>query len=150
MKESIILIAYLVSSVFFILAIKRLGKINTAREGNLLSAIGMLIAIVATLVKLDTFNPKFIVIGITIGIAIGAISAVKVAMTSMPEMVAIFNGFGGGASALVAIAEFIKNSNNSDTTTLFTIMLAVIIGSVTFTGSFIAFGKLKGIISNFE
>ncbi len=147
MKESLILIAYLISSVLFILAIKRLGKVNTARQGNLLSSVGMLIAIVATLVKMETFDPKFIIIGIVIGTIIGTFSALKVAMTAMPEMVAVFNGFGGGASALVATAEFIKVGNTSDTTTLVIVMLAVIIGSVTFTGSFIAFGKLKGLVS---
>lgn len=149
MKANLILIAYLISSVLFILAIKKLGKVNTARQGNLLSAIGMLIAIVATLIKLETFDPQFIIIGLAIGTVIGVISALRVAMTAMPEMVGIFNGFGGGASALVASAEMIKIANGtaSTTTTLITIMLSVIIGSITLSGSFIAFGKLKGFIS---
>ena len=149
MKANLILIAYLISSVLFILAIKKLGKVNTARQGNLLSAIGMLIAIVATLVKLESFDPQFIIIGLTIGTVIGVISALRVAMTAMPEMVGIFNGFGGGASALVASAEMIKIANGTagTTSTLITIMLSVIIGSITFSGSFIAFGKLKGFIS---
>ena len=146
MKANLILIAYLISSILFILAIKRLGKVNTARQGNLLSAIGMLIAITATLIKLETFDPQYIIIGLAIGTVIGVISALRVAMTAMPEMVGIFNGFGGGASALVASAEMIKIANgtaSSTTTTLITIMLSVIIGSITLSGSFIAFGKLK-------
>jgi len=149
MKANLILISYLISSVLFIFAIKRLGKVNTARQGNLLSSIGMFIAIVATLMKLDSFNPQFIIIGLAIGIIIGVVSALRVAMTAMPEMVGIFNGFGGGASALVASAEMIKIANGtpSTTTILIIIMLSVIIGSITLSGSFIAFGKLKGFIS---
>ena len=149
MKANLILIAYLISSVLFILAIKKLGKVKTARQGNLLSAIGMLIAILATLIKLESFDPQFIIIGLAIGALIGVISALRVAMTAMPEMVGIFNGFGGGASALVASAEMIKIANGtpSTNTTLVTIMLSVIIGSITLSGSFIAFGKLKGFIS---
>ena len=150
MKANLILIAYLISSVLFILAIKKLGKVKTARQGNLLSAIGMLIAILATLIKLESFDPQFIIIGLAIGALIGVISALRIAMTAMPEMVGIFNGFGGSASALVASAEMIKIANgaaSSTTTTLITIMLSVIIGSITLSGSFIAFGKLKGFIS---
>jgi len=149
MKANLILIAYLISSVLFILAMKRLGKVHTARQGNLLSAIGMLIAILATLLKLESFDPKFIFIGLVIGTVIGVVAALRVAMTAMPEMVGIFNGFGGGASALVASAEMIKIANGtaSTTTTLIIIMLSVIIGSITLSGSFIAFGKLKGFLS---
>ena len=151
MKENLILIAYIISAILFIIGIKRLGKVDTARQGNFLSAVGMLIAIIATLFMMDAIPLEWIITGIAIGAIIGAVSATKVAMTSMPEMVAIFNGFGGGASALVASAEFFKihggSASNNDTTTLITIMLSVIIGSLTFTGSFIAWGKLQGKIS---
>ena len=158
MKENLILISYIISAILFIIGIKRLGKVTTARQGNFLSSIGMLIAIVATLFMLipenGELNQKIVYIvigGIALGTIIGVISATKIAMTAMPEMVAIFNGFGGGASALVASAEFFKiisrNAANDDTTTLITIILSVIIGSVTFTGSFIAWGKLQGKIS---
>ncbi|MDP6570773.1 MAG: NAD(P)(+) transhydrogenase (Re/Si-specific) subunit beta [Candidatus Marinimicrobia bacterium] len=149
--QELILISYLISAVFFIVAIKQLGRVETARRGNMLSALGMLIAIAATLLKLGVFDPRTILIAMAIGTLIGAIAALRVAMTSMPEMVGIFNGFGGGASALVASAEMMKVVNgsalDSSTTTLITIMLSVIIGSVTLSGSFIAFGKLKGFIS---
>ena len=151
MKENLILIAYIISAILFIIGIKRLGKVDTARQGNFLSAVGMLIAIVATLFMMDAIPLEWVITGIAIGAIIGAVSATKVAMTAMPEMVAVFNGFGGGASALVASAEFLKihggSAANNDTTTLITIMLSVIIGSLTFTGSFIAWGKLQGKIS---
>ena len=151
MKENLILIAYIISAILFIIGIKRLGKVDTARQGNFLSAVGMLIAIIATLFMMDAIPLEWVITGIAIGAIIGAVSATKVAMTAMPEMVAIFNGFGGGASALVASAEFFKihggSAANNDTTTLITIMLSVVIGSLTFTGSFIAWGKLQGRIS---
>ena len=151
MKENLILIAYIISAILFIIGIKRLGKVDTARQGNFLSAVGMLIAIIATLFMMDAIPLEWVITGIAIGAIIGAVSATKVAMTAMPEMVAIFNAFGGGASALVASAEFFKihggSAANNDTTTLITIMLSVIIGSLTFTGSFIAWGKLQGKIS---
>ena len=151
MKENLILIAYIISAILFIIGIKRLGKVDTARQGNLLSAVGMLIAIIATLFMMDAIPLEWVITGIAIGAIIGAVSATKVAMTAMPEMVAIFNGFGGGASALVASAEFFKihggSAANNDTTTLIIIMLSVIIGSLTFTGSFIAWGKLQGRIT---
>ncbi len=151
MKENLILIAYIISAILFIIGIKRLGKVDTARQGNFLSAVGMLIAIIATLFMMNAIPLEWVITGIAIGAIIGAISATKVAMTAMPEMVAIFNGFGGGASALVASAEFFKihggSAANNDTTTLIIIMLSVIIGSLTFTGSFIAWGKLQGRIT---
>ena len=160
MKANIILISYIISAILFILGIKKLGKVNTARQGNFLSAIGMLTAIIATLFKMEAIPLTWVLAGVALGTLIGAFSAIKVAMTAMPEMVAIFNGFGGGASALVASAELFKYLNaketylkklaesNSDLTiTMITIVFSVIIGSLTFSGSFIAWGKLQGKIS---
>jgi len=159
-KANLILISYIISAILFIIGIKRLGKVNTARQGNLLSAVGMLIAIIATLFKMEAIPLNWVLAGVALGTIIGIFSAIKVAMTAMPEMVAIFNGFGGGASALVASAELFKYLNakgayvqklveiNSDLTiTMITIVFSVIIGSLTFTGSFIAWGKLQGKIS---
>ena len=141
-------IFYVLASVLFILGIKKLSHPRTARNGNMLAFIGMMIAIVATLIAKHEFEIDFqlIAIGIVIGIIIGAIFAIKVEMTQMPQMVAIFNGFGGGASALVAAAEFLKTGEIT-TFTLVTIVLSVFIGTLTFTGSFIAFGKLQGFVS---
>tara|TARA_B100000945_G_scaffold60453_1_gene44992 strand:- start:3016 stop:4431 length:1416 start_codon:yes stop_codon:yes gene_type:complete len=157
MQTNLIMVAYIISAILFILGIKRLGKVATARKGNFLSALGMLIAIIATLFKMDGMPLYWIITGIGIGSIIGVFSAIRVAMTSMPEMVAIFNGFGGGASALVASAELFKflnkkeiyliSNNNDITLTMITIIISVIIGSLTFSGSFIAWGKLQGKIS---
>ena len=153
MQNNLIMMSYIISAILFIIGIKRLGKVNTARQGNFLSALGMLIAIIATLFKMEALPLNWILSGIALGTIIGIFSAMKVAMTSMPEMVAIFNGFGGGASALVASAELFKYLNNKEnylvklsetnsdlSITMFTIVLSVIIGSVTFTGSIIAWG----------
>ena len=106
----------------------------------------MLIAIIATLISYGKIDFQMIAIGMIIGAIIGATFAIKVEMTQMPQMVAIFNGFGGGASALVAAAEFLKTGEIT-TFTLGTIFVSIFVGTLTFTGSFIAFGKLQGFIS---
>ena len=139
-------ISYVLASVLFILGIKKLSHPKSARNGNTLAAIGMLIAIIATLLSEGSLNFELIFIGIIIGTFIGAIFAIRVEMTQMPQMVAIFNGFGGGASALVAAAEFLK-SGAITTFTLTTIIFSVFVGTLTFTGSFIAFGKLQGFVT---
>ena len=139
-------IAYVLASVLFILGIKKLSHPKTARDGNFVAASGMLIAIVATLVFYSNIDFQLILIGMAIGAIIGATFAIKVEMTQMPQMVAIFNGFGGGASALIASAEFLS-SGNINTFTLSTIMISIFVGTLTLTGSFIAFGKLQGFIS---
>ncbi len=139
-------IFYVLASVLFILGIKRLSHPKTARHGNFLAALGMLVAIVSTLIYSDNIDFQTIIIGMIIGTIIGVLFAQKVEMTQMPQMVAIFNGFGGGASALIAAAEFLK-AGNIDDFTLWTIIVSIFIGTLTFTGSFIAFGKLQGFIS---
>ena len=141
-------IFYVLASVLFILGIKKLSHPRTARNGNMIAFIGMMIAIVATLIAKHEIEIDFqlIAIGIVVGIIIGATFAIKVEMTQMPQMVAIFNGFGGGASALVSAAEFLKTSEIT-TFTLGTIVLSIFVGTLTFTGSFIAFGKLQGFVS---
>lgn len=153
--QDIIWLSYLISSILFIFGIKYLSSVKTARKGNLLSAIGMLLAIVVTLLDRSILSYEFIIIGLIIGAAIGAFMALKAPMTGMPQMVGALNGFGGIASALVALSEYFKQ----DIVRLETygqllpynlsisIFLSVIIGSVTFTGSFVAFGKLQGIIT---
>ena len=139
-------IFYVLASVLFILGIKKLSHPKTARNGNFLSACGMFIAIVSTLIANDDIDLQMIALGMIIGSAIGALFAQKVEMTQMPQMVAIFNGFGGSASALVAAAEFL-NSGSISTFSLSSIMISIFVGTLTFTGSFIAFGKLQGFIS---
>ena len=139
-------IAYVIAAILFILGIKKLSSPKTARKGNAIASVGMLIAIVATLVSNGNMDYQTIAIGMIIGAIIGAFFAIKVEMTQMPQMVAIFNGFGGGASALVAAAEYFNPANPSTFNTA-TIAISVFVGTLTFTGSFIAFGKLQGFIS---
>ena len=139
-------IFYVLASVLFILGIKKLSHPKTARNGNLLAALGMFVAIVSTLVAYDKIDFQMIIVGMIIGTVIGALFAQKVEMTQMPQMVAIFNGFGGSASALVAAAEFL-NTGPISAFTLSSIMISIFVGTLTFTGSFIAFGKLQGFIS---
>ena len=139
-------ISYVLASVLFILGIKKLSHPKTARNGNSLAALGMLVAIVSTLIAYEMIDYQMISIGMIIGAIIGALFAQKVEMTQMPQMVAIFNGFGGSASALIAAAEFLKAGDIS-TFTLWTIIISIFVGTLTFTGSFIAFGKLQGFIS---
>lgn len=145
----IIQLFYLLATGVFIVGIKRLGSPATARSGNQLAALGMLIGVVVTLFDQQIVSFNFIIAGVVIGSLIGAFAAKKVQMTAMPEMVAVFNGFGGGASALVAWGELSRTANPLllEGQDLVTIGLSILIGSITFTGSFIAFGKLKGFIS---
>ena len=133
---------YLISAICFILGLKRLSHPKTARSGNFLAALGMLIAIAATLASSNVLDLKLIAIGVGIGSVIGLLFATRVQMTEMPQMVAIFNGLGGAASAFVASAEFFKVDDLG-----IIICISVFIGTLTFSGSFIAFGKLQGIIS---
>lgn len=145
-------LAYVIAAILFILGIKKLSSPKTARNGNTIASIGMLIAIIATVVSPGSgieLDFKLVAIGMIIGSIIGATFAIRVQMTQMPQMVAIFNGFGGGASALVASAEYFNKFGTVDQTTFLTatITLSVFIGTLTLTGSFIAFGKLQGFIS---
>ncbi len=146
---STIQIIYLIATAFFIRGIKLLGSPATARRGNQLAALGMLIGVVVTLFDQEILSFEVIIAGIIVGGLIGAVLAKKVAMTSMPELVAVFNGFGGAASALVAWGELARTTNvtSIETASLVTIGLSVFVGALTFTGSFVAFGKLKGFIS---
>ena len=152
--EMLIVLAYIVAAVMFIMGIKMLSSEATARRGNMLSAGGMTVAIVATLLNWAEISPTgYIVIAVAalIGGGIGAVAANRVQMTSMPEFVALFNGFGGIASLLVGCAEywrqFIAIDNTLEGAALFivslAIYLAILIGGVTFTGSLIAYGKLS-------
>jgi len=130
------------------MGIKMLSHPKSARKGNSIAALGMLIAIVSTLYAGEVLDFKLIAIGMLIGAIIGGFAAQKVEMTQMPQLVAIFNGFGGGASALIASAEFyVQYTQNPTTFMLVTIILSVAIGTLTLTGSFIAFGKLQGFVS---
>ncbi len=143
----IIEISYLISSIFFILGIKKLSSPKTARQGNLYAAVGMAIAIIVTLLDQHILTYEWIIIGVIIGSAAGTILALKVPMTGMPQMVGMLNGFGGGASTLVALSEFYKITPNIPVNTGIAIILSLLIGGITFTGSMIAFGKLQGLVT---
>jgi len=140
-------LAYLIAAVLFILGLKNLGSPKTARRGNLLAMLGMLLAIVVTLLDRSILDYTYIIAGMVIGAAIGAVAAKKVEMTQMPQMVALFNGFGGIASAFVAYSEYIHHGGALTMDTSITLVLSLLIGMVTFTGSMIAFAKLQGLMT---
>ena len=150
-------VLYLLSAVLFIFGLKGLTRVRSARRGNALAALAMLIAIVTTLLDLGMVDYQWIIAGLIIGGLIGAIAAIKVEMTAMPEMVALFNGFGGGASALVALSIVWKElvepafagpaAEALGGASAITAFLSLLLGSVTLTGSFVAFLKLSGRIS---
>lgn len=148
----LIRIAYLVAAVLFIVGIKMLGKTPTARKGNALSTLAMLIAVAATLLDQQILSYTEIAVTILVASSIGVYAARKVAMTAMPEMIALLNGFGGLASAFVSTSEYWRMTQEAGESSLQTAVgvsmaLSMIIGVVTFSGSMVAFGKLKGIIS---
>jgi NAD(P) transhydrogenase subunit beta len=146
-------LAYLLSAVLFILGLKRLSHPDTARGGNRLAAIGMLIAVVATLVGEQILTWQWIIGGLLAGTVVGGFMARFVKMTAMPQMVGLFNGFGGLASGLVAAAEYLRYSMGVAGTSdipldgSISIMLGTLIGAVTFSGSLVAFGKLQGVVT---
>ncbi len=140
-------LTYLLSAILFVVGLKRLQSPATARKGNGLAALAMLLAIIATVLETQILDWTWILVGVVLGGMIGGAAARSVEMTAMPELVGIFNAFGGGASALVAIAEFLSTPGIGASTTGVTILLGTLIGSVTFSGSFIAFAKLKGLMT---
>ena len=141
----VISIGYLVAAVLFILGLKALGRPRTAPRGNLLGATGMLLAILVTLLNQSIISYGVLVAGLALGGLVGAVLALRVQMTSMPELVALFNGFGGGASVLVASASFIEavDLGRADNQLAVAAALTALIGAVTFTGSLVAFAKLQ-------
>lgn len=166
MSTTLINLAYLLAAALFIIGLKQLQSPATARRGNQLASFGMFVAVVATLFLHQILTPVEMIGGLAVGGLIGVVLAKRVQMTSMPELVAAFNGFGGLASALVAGAEVarylteagggvmtevastqVATGSPLDPATMITIMLSVLIGTVTFSGSFVAFGKLNGRIS---
>ena len=135
---------YIVAAALFIFGLKQMSSPATAVRGNLISAVGMFIAVVVTLFAREIIEFQWIVVGIVVGSLVGAITAKRVAMTSMPEMVALFNGSGGIASLLVGWAALYTGGTGMFT--VFTIMLSVLIGGITFSGSLIAWGKLSEVM----
>jgi NAD(P) transhydrogenase subunit beta len=142
-----IAVSYLLAASFFIVGLKRLSSPATARSGNSVAAVGMLLAIVATLLVRDIVSFEWIIVGLLLGTIAGGILAVRVKMTAMPQMVGILNGFGGGASALVAFSEYLFTPTGRPTDVSVTIMLTTLVGAVTFSGSMAAAAKLQEMIT---
>ncbi len=150
MENLLLNLSYLIASVGFIIGLKMLGSPKTARKGNLIAAFGMTLAILATIfiypstahITVSTFIYILIFIAIAIGTAIGWGIAVKVEMTKMPELVSFFNGMGGATAALIGLMEFHHNVGNPGK--IFMIIAGLVIGSISFSGSMIAWGKLSG------
>ncbi|HLB00578.1 MAG TPA: NAD(P)(+) transhydrogenase (Re/Si-specific) subunit beta [Bacteroidota bacterium] len=147
--------AYLVAAVLFILGLKLLSSPRTARKGNITGATGMLLAIVVTMLDRNILDFTYVIAGLVTGGAIGAFLAYKVEMTAMPQMVGLLNGFGGGASTLVAYAEYLRMAAPGgalraeiSTDVWVTVSLSVLIGTITFTGSMVAFLKLQGAMKS--
>jgi len=146
---SIINLVYLIAAVLFIAGLKGLAHPRTAVRGNAMSALGMLIAIVVTLIDRSIISYQWIIIGFVAGGLVGMFAAIKVQMTEMPEMVALFNGFGGAASLLVAgaaLIEAVASGGEGNLQLKVATVASGLIGSVTFWGSLVAFCKLKGVV----
>lgn len=166
MEQHVLVICYLIGSVTFILGLKMLSHPATARKGNLVAAAGMMVAIAGTIFLYEDSegnrlsNYAWIFSGLLIGTVIGAVAARRVKMTAMPEMVSMFNGMGGACAALISVIEFdhmmdsihhaASGMQSLDKMQLLIILLGLIIGSVSFAGSMIAWGKLNGKIRDFS
>jgi len=159
MANGILILSYLIGSVSFIIGLKMLSHPDSARKGNLYAAIGMTLAILATIFFYTDSNGVYlknhlwIFGGLLIGSIVGTLAAKKVQMTAMPQMVSLFNGMGGACAAIISIVEFkhmlhAGNTVSSDVVLSSTILIGLVIGIVSFTGSMIAFGKLNGNIND--
>ncbi|HVS30503.1 MAG TPA: NAD(P)(+) transhydrogenase (Re/Si-specific) subunit beta [Thermoanaerobaculia bacterium] len=158
--QSLAQLLYLVSAALFIIGLKGMTKVKSARRGAALAALGMLLAIVGTLVEAGRIDYRWIIAGVVVGSTIGWIGAMRVPMTMMPEMVAIFNGFGGGASVLVSVSTLYlvyiepgRTDRLADViggSSALTMALSILIGGVTFSGSVIAYLKLQGKVVKSE
>ncbi|ABB57640.1 NAD(P)(+) transhydrogenase (Re/Si-specific) subunit beta [Synechococcus elongatus] len=152
MREIWVQSSYLAATIFFFLGLKQLGHPATARRGNYLGAAGMGLAVLGTAFHPDLQDPWLPLLAVGLGSIAGIVSAQRVVMTAMPQMVALLNGLGGAASALVAIAEYLRLSQvplaaTQQLPTLIALLLGLLIGGVTLSGSLVAFAKLQGLIS---
>jgi NAD(P) transhydrogenase subunit beta len=149
LRASVIAISYIVAAVLFIFGLKRLSSPSTARSGNRVAAVGMALALAATLLDHQIVSYWTIALGTLIGAVIGVYFARTVQMTAMPQMVALFNGMGGATAALVSVAEYLRLTRAGETIGVgeaTSIVLGTAIGAISFTGSIIAFGKLQEIL----
>jgi H+-translocating NAD(P) transhydrogenase subunit beta len=142
-------LAYLLAAVLFILGLIQLSSPKSARRGNQIAAVGMVIALLATipLLHFTSAGIAITILGILIGVPIGAIGARQVKMTAIPQMVALFNGVGGGAAAVVAVSELLLQSSHPPFAIAFPSVFSIVIGSVSFAGSLVAFAKLQALLT---
>ncbi|HEY6799808.1 MAG TPA: NAD(P)(+) transhydrogenase (Re/Si-specific) subunit beta, partial [Agromyces sp.] len=150
MSQTWINVAYLVAAILLIVGVKRLSHPRTARSGNWIAAVGMGIAVAFTFLVKEIDHYGLMLAGIALGAVVGVVSARAVQMTAMPQMVALFNGVGGGAAALIAAAEFHRQAPDPGRLAgevLVGILFSAVIGSVSFWGSLVAFGKLQELIT---
>jgi NAD(P) transhydrogenase subunit beta len=148
-RTDLIQLAYLVCAGCFIIGLRRLSAPATARSGNRIAAVGMAFALIATLVDRAVVSYGWIALGAAVGAVLGAVGARKVKMTAMPQMVALFNGVGGGAAALIAISDFHDAAPLPGTLPAritVTVLFSAVVGAISFSGSMVAFGKLQGVI----
>ncbi|HEY3196172.1 MAG TPA: NAD(P)(+) transhydrogenase (Re/Si-specific) subunit beta [Candidatus Dormibacteraeota bacterium] len=145
----VITLAYLVAAVLFILGLKQLSSPKGARNGNFIAAVGMIIALAATIPQLHftTTGLVIVLIGVVIGSVIGTVGARMVRMTAIPQMVALFNGVGGGAAALVAVSELLRLGAHPPFAEAFPSVFSIVIGSISFAGSMVAFAKLQELLT---
>jgi NAD(P) transhydrogenase subunit beta len=149
LSQNVVNLMYVVAAVGFIVGIKRLSSPTTARSGNVIAAAGMLVAVAFTFASPAISSYWLIVVGIAVGTVIGVVSARKVKMTAMPQMVALFNGVGGGAAALIAASEFHRLAPEGGAVpgdTLGSMLFSALIGSISFSGSVVAFAKLQELL----
>jgi NAD(P) transhydrogenase subunit beta len=155
-RDAVISVSYIVATLLFIFGLRRLSSARTARSGNRLAALGMLVALLATLLDREIVSWITILVGIPLGAVVGIVSARRVPMTAMPQMVALFNGAGGATAALVSVGEYIHLTNaraagagvGVPMAEALSIVLGTAIGAISFTGSLIAWGKLQEVLSS--
>ena len=147
--QLVIALAYLLAAVLFILGLKQLSSPKGARNGNFIAALGMVVALVATVPLLHFTQAGLVItgIGLLIGTIVGTVGARMVRMTAIPQMVALFNGVGGGAAALVAVAELMRFGAHPALAESLPSVFSIVIGSVSFAGSAIAFAKLQELMT---
>ena len=147
--NTLIALAYLLAAVLFILGLKQLSSPKGARNGNFIAAVGMVVALAATvpLLHFTRAGVTIIVIGLVIGTVVGTVGARMVHMTAIPQMVALFNGVGGGAAALVAVSELLRLGTHAPLAESFPSVFSIVIGSISFAGSAVAFAKLQELMT---
>ncbi|MCA9676018.1 MAG: NAD(P)(+) transhydrogenase (Re/Si-specific) subunit beta, partial [Myxococcales bacterium] len=146
-NTTVIQLAYLGASLLFILGLQAMNRTETARRGVRLAEVGMLLAVIGTLLHAEIVRFEWILVSVVVGAAIGTAMGLFIPMVKMPERIALSHAFGGLAVALVGVAEYLHHDGQLDRLTMGAVGLEVFLGAITFTGSLVAFGKLQGLVS---